>query len=1284
MASTGVLPFVRGVDFSRNDFQEIFPGHVIDMSSLRWLKVNRTGISLLPEELSSLAKLEHLSMVRNNLNQIHGDLCTLGQLRTINCRHNKLTNGGIPNDIFELEELTTIDFSHNQLYAIPDNLENAKSLLVLNLSHNRIDSVSSQLFVNLTDLIHLDLSDNHLETLPPQMRRLSNLQVLILNNNPLLHAQLRQLTSLVQLTMLHLRHTQRNLTNIPPQLDMLISLVDVDLSYNELTRIPEAFYFVKSLERLNLSNNCITELSTLCDNWIHLHTLNLSRNKLTSLPGAICKCLSLRRLYLNCNQLDFDGIPSGIGKLYDLEQFMAANNNLETIPEGLCRCCKLKKLVLNCNRLITLPEAIHFLQLEVLDVRENPDLVMPAKPVEQAKGSGPDFYNIDFSLNTQLRLAGAAPSNLPQSPTSKDPIARKMRLRKHRRDQHESADKDQAKVLKGMSDLAETKNKQGFEAGAEEGSEVKPKSWLAALAKPQLDYSDFFTDEVGNLPGLTVWQIENFLPIEVDEALYGKFYEADCYIILHAFIDDTSSLNWQIYFWIGSETSLDKKACSAIHAVNLRNMLGAETRTIREEMGEESDEFLDLFDNDIAYIEGGSASGFYSVEDVEYPTRLYRVSGTANLHLEPVPLEVFSLDPKFVFILDYGKTIYLWYGNQCKSLTKSKARLMSEKINKNERKNQSEIVAFYQNQENEEFWKLLSGKPDWFEVQPWVEDFVPVRPKLYKVGLGMGYLELPQVDLRRQKLTQDLLLTKGVYILDCHSDVFVWIGRKSSRLVRAAALKLSQEICSLIRRPDIAMVTRNLEAHEGQLFKSKFDDWDDVLYVDYSRTAEQVMKMVLEGMGTETMVFKSKFANWDDVIAVDYTRTAQSIFKTQQAAVKGQEAKKDQIKTDLSALFMPRQPPMSQSEADQLMEEWNEDLDSMEPFVLEGKKFVRLPEEETGLFHSGDCYVFLCRYWVPKDLNDDSKDDAEGGGDEDEEEGSDEVDEFQYVVYFWQGRDASNMGWLTFTFSLQKKFESLFGDKLEVVRLCQQQENLKFMSHFKRKFIIKRGKRKAPKQPGSELMAELYHVRSNGGPLCTRCVQINPSAKLLNSEFCYILKVPFDNQENGIIYIWIGSKADEEEAKLTEEIARDLFETYSMQLILESEEPENFFWVGIGGKKSYDTDADYMRKSRLFRCSNEKGFFTVSEKCSDFCQDDLADDDIMILDTGREVFLWVGSAGSDIEIKLSFKSAQVYIQHLKNKDPENPRKLLMVKKSKEPWKFVRCFHGWGLFRQAPE
>jgi len=64
---------------------------------------------------------------------------------------------------------------------------------------------------------------------------------------------------------------------------------------------------------------------------------------------------------------------------------------------------------------------------------------------------------------------------------------------------------------------------------------------------------------------------------------------------------------------------------------------------------------------------------------------------------------------------------------------------------------------------------------------------------------------------------QSLLDTKNVYILDCWSDVFIWIGRKSSRLVRAAALKLSQELCGMLHRPKHAMVTRNLEGTECQV-----------------------------------------------------------------------------------------------------------------------------------------------------------------------------------------------------------------------------------------------------------------------------------------------------------------------------------------------------------------------------------------------------------------------------------------------------------------------------------
>ncbi|XP_062999669.1 protein flightless-1 homolog [Elgaria multicarinata webbii] len=1275
MAATGVLPFIRGVDLSGNDFKGgYFPEHVKSMTSLRWLKLNRTGLCYLPEELSALQKLEHLSVSHNSLTTLHGELSGLPCLRAIVARANCLKNSGVPDDIFQLDDLSVLDLSYNQLTEVPRELENAKNMLVLNLKHNSIENIPNQLFINLTDLLYLDLSDNRLDSLPPQMRRLVHLQTLILNNNPLLHAQLRQLPAMTALQTLHLRNTQRTQSNLPTSLEGLINLADVDFSCNDLSRIPECLYTLANLRRLNLSSNQISELSLCIDQWTQLETLNLSRNQINSLPSAVCKMTKLKKLYLNSNKLDFDGIPSGIGKLASLEEFMAANNNLELIPESLCRCAKLKKLVLNKNRLVTLPEAVHYLtDIEILDVRENPNLVMPPKPVDRTS----EWYNIDFSLQNQLRLAGASPATVAAAgagSSPKDPMARKMRLRRRK----DSAQDDQAKqVLKGMSDVAEEKNKKLEENGDPKYTDLKTRRWDQSLEKPHLNYSEFFTEDVGQLPGVTVWQIENFVPTMVDETFHGKFYEADCYIVLKTSLDDNGSLNWEIYYWIGQESSLDKKACAAIHAVNLRNYLGAECRSIREEMGDESDEFSQVFDHEISYIEGGTASGFYTVEDTHYVTRLYRVYGKKNIKLEPVPLKGVSLDPRFVFLLDHGLEIYIWRGSQATLSGTTKARLFAEKINKNERKGKAEILLTTETQETPEFWEILGGQPEEIKINV-PDDFKPPRPKLYKVGLGLGYLELPQINYRlsvehkkrpkvdllpEMRLLQSLLDTKSVYILDCWSDVFIWIGRKSPRLVRAAALKLGQELCGMLHRPKHAMVIRNLE-------------------------------------GTECQVFKSKFKNWDDVLKVDYTRNAESVQQPGGLSGKVQKdaEKKDQMKADLTALFLPRQPPMPLNEAEQLMEEWNEDLDGMEGFVLESKKFARLPEEEFGHFHTQDCYVFLCRYWVPIECEDDEKKKKKRGGgggaaegeeaveeeeEEEEEEEKQPEEDFQCVVYFWQGREASNMGWLTFTFSLQKKFENLFPGKLEVVRMTQQQENPKFLSHFKRKFIIHKGKRKT--KDDSSLQPSLYHLRTNGSALCTRCIQINTDSSLLNSEFCFILKVPFESTDNqGIVYTWVGRAADPDEAKLAEDIMNHMFDdSYSKQVINEGEEPENFFWVGIGAQKSYDGDADYMKHSRLFRCSNEKGYFAVSEKCSDFCQDDLADDDIMLLDNGCEVYMWVGTQTSQVEIKLSLKACQVYIQHMRSKDLTHPRKLRLVRKGNEPPAFTRCFHAWSIFRKPP-
>jgi len=49
---------------------------------------------------------------------------------------------------------------------------------------------------------------------------------------------------------------------------------------------------------------------------------------------------------------------------------------------------------------------------------------MPPKPAELVRGAGAEFYHIDFSLNHQLQLAGAAP------PVTAEEVPRKL-LRKN-------------------------------------------------------------------------------------------------------------------------------------------------------------------------------------------------------------------------------------------------------------------------------------------------------------------------------------------------------------------------------------------------------------------------------------------------------------------------------------------------------------------------------------------------------------------------------------------------------------------------------------------------------------------------------------------------------------------------------------------------------------------------------------------------------------------------------------------------------------------------------------
>ena len=91
----------------------------------------------------------------------------------------------------------------------------------------------------------------------------------------------------------------------------------------------------------------------------------------------------------------------------------------------------------------------------------------------------------------------------------------------------------------------------------------------------------------------------------------------------------------------------------------------------------------------------------------------------------------------------------------------------------------------------------------------------------------------------------------------------------------------------------------------------------------------------------------------------------------------------------------------------------------------------------------------------------------------------------------------------------------------------------------------------------------------------------------------------------------------------------------------------------IGGEKEYAkiVDADAMENAKLFVCSNATGDkvtksraprlkkanhlgkMTVEEIGEDFTQDDLISDDVMILDGGALLYVWIGNGANAEERK---------------------------------------------------
>ena len=77
--------------------------------------------------------------------------------------------------------------------------------------------------------------------------------------------------------------------------------------------------------------------------------------------------------------------------------------------------------------------------------------------------------------------------------------------------------------------------------------------------------------------GLQIWRIERFKVIPWPKTKYGQFHTGDSYIILNTMKDDeTDKLLYDVYFWLGAETTQDEAGTTAYKTVELDDFLDDE------------------------------------------------------------------------------------------------------------------------------------------------------------------------------------------------------------------------------------------------------------------------------------------------------------------------------------------------------------------------------------------------------------------------------------------------------------------------------------------------------------------------------------------------------------------------------------------------------------------------------------------------------------------------------------------------------------------------------------
>ena len=330
-----------------------------------------------------------------------------------------------------------------------------------------------------------------------------------------------------------------------------------------------------------------------------------------------------------------------------------------------------------------------------------------------------------------------------------------------------------------------------------------------------------------------VWQITDFKKVPLDVSKYGQFYGGDSYIVLYSY-DKGGVKKYVIYFWQGMASTADEKGAAAYLAAELDKELGGSPVQVRVTQGKEPSHFRSLFKGRTIVHLGGKASSFHNISQdwatdgsSDSATSLFHVHSTSELNTmgTQVKKHYSSLNSEDAFVMVTPQVVYVWEGIGCIPEEAAVAGTIASILAQDYKGSGGRsVVRVREGSEPEgEFWSLLGGKGEYARTSP--GDQHPKPARLFQASTATGRFQVEEIlDFEQVDLTED-----DVFLLDIYTQLFVWVGSRSTDEERTKSLELAEKFVQEANdgRSRRIPIVRIVSGSEPPFFTSQFRSWDE-------------------------------------------------------------------------------------------------------------------------------------------------------------------------------------------------------------------------------------------------------------------------------------------------------------------------------------------------------------------------------------------------------------------------------------------------------------------------